>query len=177
MHRVAFHLLLVATLVCFGACDGDGETTSTGNNTSDAPTDATGDTAGGGDVTVTCVPDEEVACPCPNNSVGVKHCNEAGDGYGPCFCTGSTSGADTTSASDVATTSDVPATTDGLKLRGVAYLGSKFDLVLAKQACFRGWAGSALKIGALGSGSFKPLPTASDACYDLGASVRVVGAA
>ena len=70
----------------------------------------------------------------------------------------------------------VPATTDGLKLRGVAYLGSKFDLVLAKQACFRGWPGSELKIGALGSGSFKPLPTAGDACYDLGASVRVVGA-
>ena len=71
----------------------------------------------------------------------------------------------------------VPATTDGLKLRGVAYLGSKFDLVLAKQACFRGWPGSKLEIGALGSGSFKPLPTAGDACYDLGASVRVVGAA
>jgi hypothetical protein len=77
----------------------------------------------------------------------------------------------------------VPATTDGLKLRGVSYLGFKFDLDLSKKACFRGWAvhnaavaGSAggLQIGVLGSGSFVPL-SAVDTCFEFGTSVRVVG--
>ena len=75
----------------------------------------------------------------------------------------------------------VPTTTDGLKLRGVAYLGSKFDLVLSHgKACFRAWpaapGGTALKTGVLGSGSFAPLSAAAPNCYDLETSLRMVGA-
>ena len=77
----------------------------------------------------------------------------------------------------------VPATTDGLKLRGVAYLGLKFDLELEGQACFRAWpavagadvAAGHLRTGVLGSGQFAPL-SAIGTCYELGTSVRMVGA-
>jgi hypothetical protein len=74
----------------------------------------------------------------------------------------------------------VPATTDGLKLRGISYLGIKFDLDLSKKACFRGWPKRAthsgsLRIGVLGSGSFVLLSTAAT-CYEFGASIRIVGA-
>lgn len=72
----------------------------------------------------------------------------------------------------------VPATTDGLKLRGVSYLGFNFDLDLDKKACFRGWpagGGVGLKIGVLGTSSFAPL-SAEGTCYEFGTSVRIVGA-
>eukprot|EP01052_Picozoa_sp_SAG31_P036968 SAG31_NODE_4693_length_3029_cov_1.192833_2_plen_98_part_00 len=76
----------------------------------------------------------------------------------------------------------VPASTTGLKLRGVSYLGSKFDVVVtadrSKTACFRGWAtnGVQLKIGPLGSGTFTLLPVTTDVCFKYGVSVRIVGA-
>jgi trehalose/maltose hydrolase-like predicted phosphorylase len=70
----------------------------------------------------------------------------------------------------------VPATTDGLKLRGVTYLNSKFDLDLSNgQACFHAWHGASLKIGILGAGSFAPLSPTKATCYKLGASMRIVG--
>ena len=87
----------------------------------------------------------------------------------------------------------VPTTTDGLKLRGVTYVGLKFDLDLSgSKACFRAWptptavphVGSAtvmarsagLKTSALGSGSFVPLSADTPTCYAIGTSVRMVGA-
>jgi len=81
----------------------------------------------------------------------------------------------------------VPATTDGMKLRGVTYLGSKFDLRIRPEkapagqagACFRGWpvaaGGVQLKVGVLGGGSFVPLSATEDACFKLGTSMRIVG--
>lgn len=79
----------------------------------------------------------------------------------------------------------VPATTTGLKLRGISYLGQKFDLVLSenKKACFRAWPKaeptqskmkSGLMISTLGSNSFTPLSDKVDTCYPAGTSVRII---
>ena len=87
---------------------------------------------------------------------------------------------------DLAVTPRVPATTTGLKLRGISYLGQKFDLVLKnKKACFRAWPStkaepkqskttSGLKISTLGSNSFAPLSSNVDTCYPVGTSVRII---
>ena len=82
----------------------------------------------------------------------------------------------------------MPATTDGMKLRGISYLDSKFDLVLSNKddnraACFKSWpamAGSrgfGLKIGTLGFGSFATLSADAESCFKAGSSVRIIGAA
>ena len=79
----------------------------------------------------------------------------------------------------------MPHTTDGMKLRGISYLDSKFDLVLSnkdhtKSACFRSWpapAGGGLRIGVLGDGSFATLSAGADSCFKAGSSVRIIGAA
>ena len=77
----------------------------------------------------------------------------------------------------------VPASTAGLKLRGISYLASRFDLVLSAQegSCYRAWAATtgapSLKIGELdsGSGSFVPLTSEQAVCFPAGHSVRIVG--
>ena len=82
----------------------------------------------------------------------------------------------------------MPATTDGMKLRGISYLDSKFDLVLSNKddnraACFKSWpvvaggGGFGLKIGTLGSGSFATLSADAESCFKVGSSVRIIGAA
>ncbi len=40
-----------------------------------------------GDDPVSCTPDAELACTCDDGAEGVQKCNDAGDGYGECFCT------------------------------------------------------------------------------------------
>lgn len=89
----------------------------------------------------------------------------------------------------------VPATTTGLKLRGLSYLGTRFDLVLSgtpgdkkNKACFRSWAATTsadeagvggdvglLKIGALDSTTFAPLSATAETCFAEGTSVRIIG--
>jgi hypothetical protein len=80
----------------------------------------------------------------------------------------------------------VPVSTTSLKLRGISYLATRFDLVLSAQqgSCFRGWVATtgargapSLKIGELGSGSgsFVPLTSEQAVCFPAGHSVRIVG--
>lgn len=91
----------------------------------------------------------------------------------------------------VAVTPRVPATTTGLKLRGISYLGHKFDVDLSdasQKTCFRAWPTTAkpqqstggvematgLKISTLDSNSFAPLSADVPTCYQVGTSVRIV---
>lgn len=71
----------------------------------------------------------------------------------------------------------IPTTTHGLKLRGVSYLGLKFDLeIAAGQTCFQAWPGAEnqLKTGRLGTPPTVPLGTLPS-CYPVGISLRMVG--
>ena len=72
----------------------------------------------------------------------------------------------------------IVSTTEELKLRGVSYLGSKFDVHLSKgKACFRAWLPTTgLKIGVLDSSrsSYVAL-SVTPTCYDLETSIRIFG--
>jgi len=65
----------------------------------DNPSYATEGATGGVDgsvvgAVVPCVPDEENPCNCADGGDGVQHCNEEGDGWGPCYCPGTATGGD-----------------------------------------------------------------------------------
>ena len=73
----------------------------------------------------------------------------------------------------------VPATTDGMRLRGVRYLGHGFDVELNQGGtCFVGRAGGggkALMIGELGKPPARPLGVGGPVCFEPGKSVRISG--
>ena len=72
----------------------------------------------------------------------------------------------------------MPTTTSGVKLRGVTYRSTKFDVILGQRICFSAWPGqsSSLKIGVLGSGDPLVLLTTEPQCFSQATSLTVVDA-
>ena len=104
--RLTFLLLSICvTLMACGTTDsgtdaGSSDAAAETNEVSES--DAGGTTDGGeGDVPISCVPDAERACQCDNGDDGVQHCNDEGDGYGPCYCTSSSTSGDAGGEGDI----------------------------------------------------------------------------